>query len=384
MMIAHDQEPLDHKRYNKNALETDLSAWFKSNFTGREVYFDNNTDIRNYLVEQNLAALFDGIFIKDRHILLHSELNSSEVSFYQELGFETVYWWSHALIALDWYRFAQHDSRLSFNDSFQLDYNIYNRSWSGSREYRLKLADLLIEYNLTQACNTSFNPIDVVHYRDHTYNRKEFTPLNDLEQLPINVASSDSSAGYNTHDYNQCWIDVVLETVYDDQRWHLTEKILRPIACGKPFILASTPNSLEYLKRYGFKTYNAAWDESYDTIEDPLDRLHAIAELMQWISSRSENKKHQLIQICNNIAKFNHNRFFDKKFFGQVLNEFKNNYNIAYNKTNNTKHAQRWLNFYNQCKSNTITHNLSVEENMYRNRKDIANLLRFARKNRQW
>ena len=104
---------------------------------------------------------------------------------------------------------------------------------------------------------------------------------------------------------------------------------------------------------------------------------------MQWISSRSENKKHQLIQICNNIAKFNHNRFFDKKFFGQVLNEFKNNYNIAYNKTNNTKHAQRWLNFYNQCKSNTITHNLSVEENMYRNRKDIANLLRFARKNRQ-
>jgi hypothetical protein len=47
----------------------------------------------------------------------------------------------------------------------------------------------------------------------------------------------------------------VAETVFDT-RIHLTEKTLRPIACGHPFILAAGPGSLKYLQTYGFRTFS--------------------------------------------------------------------------------------------------------------------------------
>lgn len=380
VLLVHDQEPLDARRYNSAVLETDLSGWYANNFPGWEEYFNNNINIRKHLVEQNLAALFDGIFIKDKHILLHSELNSTEVEFYNSCGFETAYWWSHALIALDWYRFAKLDTRLSYDNSFSLDYNIYNRSWSGTREYRLKFAELLSKNNLVDCSSMRFNSADNgVHYTDHVFENPAFEIDYNLDHFEQNTASSTSSAGYNADDYRRCWIDVVLETVYDDSRWHLTEKALRPIACGKPFLLVATARSLEYLHSYGFQTYNTVWDEGYDQIEDPLERLEAVTDLMLWIS---ENKNSTMVEKCAQIANFNRARFFSKEFFGQVTDELKKNIQRAYNKTENHKKANRWFNFYTRCKSEPITRKLSIEENEFRNRKDVADLLRYYRKNR--
>jgi hypothetical protein len=68
----------------------------------------------------------------------------------------------------------------------------------------------------------------------------------------------------------------VLETLFDDHRWHLTEKSLRPIACGKPFVLMATPGSLQYLRQYGFKTFDGLIDETYDSIQNPKQRLQAV------------------------------------------------------------------------------------------------------------
>ena len=53
-------------------------------------------------------------------------------------------------------------------------------------------------------------------------------------------ASSLASADFDIEDYNNTDIEVVLETLFDDTRWHLTEKALRPIACGQPFMFAAT------------------------------------------------------------------------------------------------------------------------------------------------
>ena len=381
-MIMHDQEPLDHTRYNQHVLENSLSSWFEKNFTSREVYFNNNSSTRDYLVQQNLAALFDGIFIKDRHILVHSELNSSEVKRYQHYGFETVYWWSHALIALDWYRFAAHDLKLC-NNNTSFNFNIYNRAWSGSREYRIKFADLLIEHNLIDCCNTAFSTIDNnVHYSDHIFKNPKFTPNNNLSVFAANSSSSSSSASYNVTEYNNCWIDVVLETVFDDTRLHLTEKILRPIACKKPFILAAAPGSLEYLRSYGFKTYSSVFSEEYDNITCSSDRLLEITNLMQHIASLSSTKKYAMQQKCNDIALFNHNRFFSNEFFNQVVSEFKTNYAAAHNNTNLHKNAALWFNFYKQCQDTPITKKLTNTANEFRGRTDIANLIRHYRKNK--
>ena len=122
------------------------------------------------------------------------------------------------------------------------------------------------------------------HYRDYKFQNTEFQIHSDLSMFKSNESTSCASADYSQYDYIQSAIDVVLETLFDDTRIHLTEKILRPIACGKPFVLVSTPGSLQYLRDYGFETFGEYINENYDSIQDPLDRLKQIIKLMKDIS----------------------------------------------------------------------------------------------------
>ena len=47
---------------------------------------------------------------------------------------------------------------------------IYNRAWSGTREYRLKFADLLISNQLTEYCSTSVRTTDNgIYYQDYNF-----------------------------------------------------------------------------------------------------------------------------------------------------------------------------------------------------------------------
>jgi hypothetical protein len=121
----------------------------------------------------------DHYTIWDNSILLHSEKNSSEVQKYVNSGFTPVYYWSHALIARDWFRYAEYVplSTKETNSKFL----IYNRAWSGTREYRLKFVDMLIDSGLIPYCNVKQNPIDPtigIHYKDHTFVNDKMKPNN--------------------------------------------------------------------------------------------------------------------------------------------------------------------------------------------------------------
>jgi len=139
--------------------------------------------------------------------------------------------------------------------------------------------------------------------------------------LSVTQASSISSADFDQKDYESTNIEVILETLFDDQRIHLTEKVLRPIACGQPFILAATTGSLEYLKSYGFKTFDSLWDESYDQIADGPQRLGAIVNVMKHIKDLSPQQQTDLFQQAQHIACYNQQHFFGKEFFRQIIDE---------------------------------------------------------------
>jgi hypothetical protein len=47
--------------------------------------------------------------------LSHSEKNSQELELYEQNDFIGVYYWSHALIARDWFRYAKLDPLLTIN-----------------------------------------------------------------------------------------------------------------------------------------------------------------------------------------------------------------------------------------------------------------------------
>ena len=289
--------------------------------------------------------------LHDQTLLLHSELNSKDLEWFEQNGAVGVYWWCHAVIAQDWFRYAEHDPTLNTWPSPKYDFLVYNRAWTGLREYRLKFTEMVVDSNLVDNCLMKFNPIDQgKHYQLHQFENSKFNISRpDLEDwFEPSDAGSAASADYNETDYNQSWIEVVLETVFDDTKWHLTEKALRPIAVGKPFILGATPGSLKYLHSYGFKTFSECWDESYDDIQDPVERLNAIVELMKTLSNLDKTLlRHKLQEICN----YNQCRFFSKEFHQQVVNELKTNLDLA---ANSIKTAKSYKYFANKVNTRIV------------------------------
>jgi hypothetical protein len=267
----------------------------------------------------------------DQTLLLHSEQNSAEVVRFEQSGFVPVYYWSHAVIALDWFRYAEHDPELTFDlGKIQKDFLIYNRAWSGTREYRLCFVEQLLAKQLERHCNIGFNPEDSEHYSTYQFANPEFQIVNyNLHDgLRLNTHDASASADYCADDYVAAGIEVVLETLFDDSRWHLTEKTLRPIACGKPFLLMATAGSLSYLKQYGFETFGEFIDESYDHITDSRQRLQAVIAEMSRISSLPPAQKARLFEQLHKIADRNRQHFFSG-LFDQVQAEYVNNMQAA-------------------------------------------------------
>ena len=303
-IYCNDQEPLNFEFYQQN-----LPAWPK---------FSNN-----------LARL---VSIYDNPIIIHSEKHSIEINKYQSAGFVPCYYFNHALVSLDWYRFAQHvEQKKKVTHKFLS----YNRAWSGTREYRLKFAELLINLGLTKDCKMSISPIEPeleMHYNMHKFINPIWRPAQVLENyFTISDAHSHYSAEFDLDDYQATDIEIVLETLFDDSRLHLTEKSLRPIAVGQPFIIAGTCGSLEYLRSYGFKTFGDVWDEQYDQIKDPKERLVQIADLMQHIANWLPDVRERKMAQAQEIAEHNKRLFFSKDFFNHVIQELQDNLTTALN-----------------------------------------------------
>jgi hypothetical protein len=329
--ICHDQEPLTYCHYsadefckNKIFNNTDLL----SSINNRLSDMISHPNITDYF-PLDLRVFAGGNFY-DRIIITHSELNSCEVKKFEESNFIGVYFWSHALIAREWYRYAKHDPLLLKSNPKKL-FLVYNRAWSNTREYRLKFAELIIKYNLISDCYMKFNPYDDnVYYQNYQYNNKNFQVTTQIEDFfMFNTSCSASSADYESADYQNTQIEIVLETLFDDSRWHLTEKILRPIACGHPFILAGTPGSLQYLQSYGFETFHGLIDETYDSITDPVERLTHIAKEMRRLSNLDKFSQDIVCKQLKIIAKKNQQRFFSKEFSQQIIDEFLKNFDLA-------------------------------------------------------
>jgi hypothetical protein len=330
-IIFHDQEPLNFDLYNPHVVFDCLVNDYKKGRTFPDNAFPES--LRNYysniISKQNLYGFLLAINSYDNALLVHSEKNSEQVKKYQDKKLIPVYYWSHAIIARDWYRYAEIDPTLAVK-KINFDFLIYNRSWSGTREYRLKFAEILLQEGLYKNCYMNFSPTDNgINYRNHLFVNSDLaTDITNFENyFRPSEFCSNSSADYNSSDYQQCGIEVVLETLFDDSRLHLTEKILRPIACGMPFILAGTPYSLRYLHDYGFKTFGDFIDESYDQITDPYKRLCKIVTTMKDIASLPTAKKHKLYQNMQSICDYNKTRFFSNNFFQLIVNEYKDNLN---------------------------------------------------------
>lgn len=306
-IFLFDQEPLDlsayYMGYNPAAV--------------RKINYDTYTTYLNQ-TEQFIMRLSS----VHTPIVCHSERNSADVNELEHYGLLPVYYWYHGLIARDWFRHWKHYTKKNNHDAKR--FGLYARDSDGTRTYRLKLiSDLSLLNNDVHFFlqPTIKDQIQDQHIKDC------------WEDAPVEY-SSNASAIITWEDQQNFQIQIVAETLFEEQKIFLTEKVFKPIVMEQPFILFAPPLSLQYMRDYGFETFSDIWDESYDQIVDHNERYHAIIKLINNINSLNKEDFDNLLTKADAIVHHNKKHFYSEKFEEILLNELHRNFNDAFCKQN--------------------------------------------------
>jgi hypothetical protein len=119
---------------------------------------------------------------------------------------------------------------------------------------------------------------------------------------------------------------LVTETVYYDNKLHLTEKIFKPIVAQRPFILIASPGNLAYLKSYGFQSFDRWIDESYDEIQDPAERIIAVLDQVEKLCRLNSQDLHTMYQEMTEVLEHNFNWLYSGGFKKIIVNELVDNF----------------------------------------------------------
>lgn len=113
--------------------------------------------------------------------------------------------------------------------------------------------------------------------------------------------------------YHKALFSVVTDTFFfNTEPRFITEKTMKPVAFKHPFILVAPPNSLDELKKIGYKTFHPYIDESYDREYDDNKRmlmiLNEIKRLSDIQDSDLDDFKTNLLPIVNHNFDLLYNR----------------------------------------------------------------------------
>jgi hypothetical protein len=279
--------------------------------------------------------------IKSAGYLLTSEKDSDNVAkVCAHFEWKPLYYFFHGWAALDWYRgydktfLITPPSQRKISKTFLAP----NRIVAGERQHRLEMLYHIFKNNLLNnhiSCPAvcpaeNISILDAIKPLSTKY--PDIESVFSAQTLPINFA------GETDHPMHSCWLSLfdesaesllylVTETVATGRRHHLTEKTFKPIALGMPFVIVGTRGSLEYLRSYGFRTFEGIWDESYDDAEDDV-RIERIASLLRSLDELSPQGKQDLFDQCQEVIEHNWNHFYGGGFesvlwteLNEMLNE---------------------------------------------------------------
>lgn len=118
----------------------------------------------------------------------------------------------------------------------------------------------------------------------------------------------------------QAFVNVVTETICHYPGHYVSEKTFKPIATLRPFLLIASKNSLRELQQMGFKTFDAWWDEGYDQLDDPMDRITAVLTIINDLAHRPIS---ELRAICSDMWHvLDHNyKYYQNVFFANEIKE---------------------------------------------------------------
>jgi len=198
---------------------------------------------------------------------------------------------------LDWFRgYRALNYTKNPIKNYKYNYQSFNRIVTGDRAYRKTFVDQLRANNLLDHGAVSYGVTD--------------DPVTE-ERLIIDHKQLPGSASADIPEVDAFW-HIVTETVFYYDKLHLTEKIFKPIVSKQPFMLLAAPGNLEYLRSYGFKTFEGIIDESYDDIKDNDARIEAVVAQLKWYCDLTDDEKTEIQRKCEPIVEHNFHHFYGK------------------------------------------------------------------------
>lgn len=130
-------------------------------------------------------------------------------------------------------------------------------------------------------------------------------------------------ARLNTKAHLDCFINIVTETLFDEESIFLSEKTYKPIYLCQPFILFGNPYSLKKLKELGYKTFDKWWDEGYDEELDINKRFKKIVSVLEKIAEWDMDYCFNIKKEMSKILIHNYNTLFDTEEILSIFNLLK-------------------------------------------------------------
>lgn len=348
-LLCFDQEPINFD-YNKNTF----NKFNELNVFNRPRCVDNKqTTIFSKFLQHSVTVDYQLLSNAKKipTILLNTEKDSEQKNrVLKEFNYIDCYYFFHALAASDWFRGYQYSSELTPISERKINkkFITFNRITGNSRIYRAMFVASLAKNKLIDLGHISFSKSCPVHGNlanssvtlvknynlDKNYFLNELKYIETLPNLridsPVNSLIKNGSFSLGPiPTLVESFVQVVTETCFWDTKKHLTEKIFKPIVLKQPFILLGCAHNLEYLKTYGFKTFDRWWDESYDTCRDPIQRIAMVTNILETICKLSNKKLQEILIEMEEILEHNYQLFYSQKFIDSIWNELETNLNAA-------------------------------------------------------
>lgn len=301
---------------------------------------DANPNFSKFPCAATVPAMCDWYQDVNFHLLANSEKGIYKNELIKKYKFYDWYFFYHGLAALDWFRDYQY---IQFPDtSVTKIFMSLNHLLAKKRSYRLTLLSYLREQKLENYGYISSPKLDKdlikqelfdkysllsTASKKHIFNNLLPTANNVILDKQINYNSASASIIDIKFSLGAMW-HIVTETVYYEDKLHLTEKIFKPIVMKRPFILLGAVGNLEYLRSYGFKTFDRWIDESYDFEPDPDIRL---IKVIDEIKKLCLLPKHEIVKTFNemrSVLEFNYFHFFNN-FRTIIVDELIDNFKKA-------------------------------------------------------
>ena len=252
-----------------------------------------------------------------------SEQDSENVNIVCErFGWKPLYYFFHGWAALDWYRGYDRTFLITPPAKRKIikTFITPNRIVAGERQHRLEVLYHLFKKRMLDNHISCPETCPAENISIHDAIKPLISKYPDIQQVFAQQTLPINFAGETDHPMHSCWLSLfdesaesllylVTETVATGRRHHLTEKTFKPIALGMPFVIVGTRGSLEYLRSYGFRTFEDIWDESYDQAEDSV-RIERIASLLCSLDELPAEAKQDLFDQAQEVVEHNWNHFY--------------------------------------------------------------------------